>query len=394
MKQIFIIFRKDLLETLRDKRTLMVMVIVPLLLFPMIFGIITKMQGDSNAENALRTLRVGYVSDGNDLGLAAILNNTGMILTPVSDTATLRQRIRADSFDVGVGLETGYAAKVSTMQTGQISTFAAATDEAAKKRLDASLKIYGSLLLKDRMDSLGIDSAAITPIQVTPYDTALLKETIGKMVGGFLPYFFIIFCYMGAMFPAIDLFTGEKERGSIETLLSAPVERWKILVGKMLVVVLAGLTTAVLALLGMFISVQLVSGLPPEIVKVALGILTPQFILALLAMLLPLVVFFAGLMIPATVYAKSFKEASSILTPLNFLVIMPAVVGMMPGIELSSGTALIPVLNVVLSTKELIAGTLDAGLFALVIGSLLLLASVAVVFSFKRFGSEKNVLRS
>ena len=54
-----------------------------------------------------------------------------------------------------------------------------------------------------------------------------MRETIGKLAGGFLPYIFIIFCYMGCMFPAIDLFTGEKERGTIETLLSAPVDRWK-----------------------------------------------------------------------------------------------------------------------------------------------------------------------
>jgi sodium transport system permease protein len=196
------------------------------------------------------------------------------------------------------------------------------------------------------------------------------------------------------MFPAIDLFTGEKERGSIETLLSAPIERWKILVGKMMVIVLAGITTAILSLMGLFISLQMVTELPQEIMDVALGILTPQFILALIGMLLPLVIFFAGFMIPATVYAKSFKEASSILQPMNFLVITPAVIGMMPGVELNAFTAMIPVLNVVLTTKELIAGTLSWGIYLIVLASLLLLAAGAVTFSFRRFGNEKNVLRT
>ncbi len=395
MKQILIVFKKDLRETLRDKRTLMVMVVVPLLLFPMIFGITTKMQGDSAKDQATRLLKVGYVAAGNDLGLAALLSSApAMQMVPVADTALLRQDIRNDSLDLGVALEPGFADKVMTMQTATIHTYGALTDDIARDRLAMVLDLFQANLVQNRLDSLHIDHAAITPVQTTHHETALMKETIGKLVGGVLPYIFIIFCYMGSMFPAIDLFTGEKERGSIETLLSAPIERWKILVGKMMVIVLAGITTAILSFTGIFISLQLVADIPKEIMDVALGILTPQFILALLAMLLPLVIFFAGLMIPATIYAKSFKEASSILTPMNFLVITPAVIGMMPGVELNVVTALIPVLNVVLCTKELIAGTVDWGLYALIIASLLALATAAVTLSFRRFGSEKSVLRS
>jgi sodium transport system permease protein len=395
MKQIFIIFKKDLLETLRDRRTLIVMVIMPLLLFPMIFGITAKMQGDSAKTESTRLLKVGFVGEDDDLGLFTLLGGTPMMqVVPIEDTATLRQYIREDRLDLGVGLENGFADKVKHRQTGQISTFGAVTDEIAQKRLDFVLDAFQSKLMQGRLDTLGLDQAAISPVHTEHFDTALMKETIGKMVGGFLPYIFIIFCYMGCMFPAIDLFTGEKERGSIETLLSAPIERWKILIGKMLVIVTAGISTAVLALVGMFISLQLVTDLPKEIIDVALGILTPQFILALIAMLLPMVIFFAGIMIPATVYAKSFKEASSILQPMNFLVITPAVIGMMPGIELNVGTAFIPVLNIVLSTKELIAGTMNWGLFAIVIGSFLVLAAAAVTFSFKRFGNENSVLRN
>ena len=99
-------------------------------------------------------------------------------------------------------------------------------------------------------------------------------------------------------------------------------------------------------------------------------------------------------MVPITVYAKSFKEASSILSPMNFLVIVPAIIGMQPGVELSYGTAAIPILNVVLTSKDLIAGTLQAGHFIVVLASLLIYATIAVSISFRRFGNEKNILRS
>ncbi len=91
----------------------------------------------------------------------------------------------------------------------------------------------------------------------------------------------------------------------------------------------------------------------------SIGILNFQFILLLFSLLLPLTVFFAGIMIPVAVYAKSFKEAQSIITPINLIVVLPAMVGFFPGIELTAMTACIPVVNIVLATKELIAGTLD-----------------------------------
>ena len=97
-------------------------------------------------------------------------------------------------------------------------------------------------------------------------------------------------------------------------------------------------------------------------------------------------------MVPVAVYAKSFKEAQSIITPLNIVMVLPAMIGFFPGIELNAITACIPVVNVVLSTKELIAGTLDVGYLMLSFGVMLALAVVAVLISYKRFDKEGNVV--
>ena len=273
-------------------------------------------------------------------------------------------------------------------------TYGAAASDIANGRLDTSIDLFEQQLLDLRLKSLHLTLENIQPTQTEFVNTASMRETIGKLAGGFLPYIFIIFCYMGCMFPAIDLFTGEKERGTIETLLSAPVDRWKILIGKMLVIITAGLLSAILSMVGLFIGIKLAGSGVGELIDVALAILSPGTIAALVSMLLPLVVFFAGIMIPATVYAKSFKEAATTLQPLNFVVIMPAAIGMMPGIELNAITALVPILNVTLITKELIAGTMNGLYFVEAVGSLLVLASLAVMFSFNRFGNEKNILRN
>ena len=97
-------------------------------------------------------------------------------------------------------------------------------------------------------------------------------------------------------------------------------------------------------------------------------------------------------MIPIAVYAKSFKEAQSIITPLNIVMVLPAMVGFFPGVELNLVTACIPVVNIVLATKELIAGTLDFSLVALSFSVMFVLATLAVFVSYKRFDKETNVV--
>ena len=244
-----------------------------------------------------------------------------------------------------------------------------------------------------RYETLNIDEQQITPFEIAYENSASNQKMIGELVGGFLPYIFIAFGFMGCMYPAIDLFTGEKERGTIETLLTTPVSRWQFLVGKMLVIILSGLMASFFALLGLFLSINFMDIIPdPEIMKVVNQILSIGFVLKLFFLLLPLTVFFAGIMIPIAVYTKTFKEAQSIIAPLNILVLLPAMAGLFPGIELNTKTAMIPILNIVLTTKGLIGGHIDYSLLALSFLVMLILAVIAVMISFKQFGKESNIL--
>ncbi|MFW5707063.1 MAG: ABC transporter permease, partial [Bacteroidota bacterium] len=106
-----------------------------------------------------------------------------------------------------------------------------------------------------------------------------------------------------------------------------------------------------------------------------------------------LCIFFAGLLIPLTIYAKTFKEAQSIVTPLTFIVIIPAALGLIPGIEYNLVTALIPIVNITLATKEIIAGTIHIPYYLVTVGSLIGLAALSVVFCANWFGKETNILR-
>lgn len=394
MKAILTIYLKELRDTLRDRRSLIRMILVPLAVFPGLMGIMNTVQSNSQEKEESRELRLGYHSDAEDLGLRALLQGAGgfkLIDVPSPDSIT--PWIRDNRLDLGIALPPTFAKKVENLETDTIYTYGPAASNIARDRLKQHVKVFEAQLLEYRLKALHLTKENIQPTQVKFTDTATLRETIGKLAGGLLPYIFILFCFMGCMFPAIDLFTGEKERGTIETLLVAPVERWKILIGKLMLIVTAGLLSAALSIAGLMISTRFAGSEMGVVVNVILEIMSPTSIATMLVMLVPLVIFFAGIMIPAVVYARTFKEAATTLQPLSFVVIVPAAIGMMPGIELNAVTALIPILNVALTTKEIIAGTMNGFLFAEVLVSLIAIASVAVFFSLRQFGNERNVLR-
>jgi sodium transport system permease protein len=153
-----------------------------------------------------------------------------------------------------------------------------------------------------------------------------------------------------------------------------------------------GLVSATVALVGLFLSLQMVKD-GGEFIALISDILTPSLLITLYLLLIPIAIFFAGIMIPISVYSRSFKEAQSILTPLNVAVIIPTLVGFIPGMELDYTTAFIPIVNVVLATKAVIAGNAEILPLLITFVSLLLLSAIAILISLKQFGKEENILR-
>jgi sodium transport system permease protein len=249
-------------------------------------------------------------------------------------------------------------------------------------------------LFAQRLIALKLDAEKITPLKIEEHDIASTQEIFGKIFGGFLPYIFIIYSFMGCMMLCVDLFTGEKERGTIETILTSPVNRMQIMFGKIGVAVTGGTLTAVLSITGMMLFVRFsTDSLPIELVKIIGQIFTPMFIIKLLIMLIPLTVFFSGILTPVATYARNYREATSIIAPFNFIIIMPAMMALLPGVKLNLITSFIPVTNIALCTKYMVAGDSVGIYWWITVLSLTLYGSFAVIFSYKRFSNEQNILR-
>ena len=395
---IFNIFKKELKETIRDKRTLIMMLVIPILIFPVILNVVSGVSSsfEESAEN--KNLKVGIIGEPDDY-LAEKLNEIPDSFGPKTlipyhgDSVKMRNDLKEEKLDLIFIYDSDFSIQLKNMEPTELICAYDKTNIGYEQRAQKYVQIIEAEERMKRYEALHIDEQKITPFQIAYENSASNQKMIGELIGGFLPYIFIAFGFMGCMYPAIDLFTGEKERGTIETLLTTPVSRWKFLVGKMLVIILSGLMASFFALLGLFLSINFMDIIPdPEIMNAVNQILSIGFVLKLFLLLLPLTVFFAGIMIPIAVYTKTFKEAQSIIAPLNIIVLLPAMAGLFPGIELNVQTALIPILNIVLTTKGLISGTIDYSLLALSFSVMVLLAGFAVAISFKQFGKESNIL--
>ncbi len=394
---IFTIFKKELIDTLRDKRTLMMMLVIPILIFPVLLNVFGGISASFKEKAANKVVKIGYIGEKNGYlyekleNLPEQLGKKEIIL--YKDSTELKKAIQIDTLQIGLFVSPTFETHLKERKPAQVIVFFNGTEEGMRERAERYISVIEDIALQERYIEMNLKVSELTPITPKYSNVASTKEMIGKLAGGILPYIFIAFGFLGCMYPAIDLFTGEKERGTIETLLTTPVARWQILFGKMGVVVLSGVFAATAALLGLFLSIEVFNMVEDAaLLDIVHEILSPKFILLLFSLLFPLIVFFAGIMIPVAIYAKSFKEAQSIITPINLIVVLPAMIGFFPGIKLTAITASIPVVNIVLSTKELIAGTLDYSLLGLSYLVMIIIAVIAVFVSYKQFDKETNII--
>ena len=389
------IFLKEMKETLRDRRTLFAMILVPLLLIPLLINLMAAFTVQREEGLRLRTLRVAVEDQGGGADLLRRLEQRkDLVLIRDIPAHRFRELVRGDSLDLALLIDRNFDAQLAGGKTGTLTILYKSSESGSLNRLREGLESYDEELLLARLEALGASRETIAPTEIVEEDVYSLREVIGQAAGGMLPYIFVLFTLIGAMYPAIDLFTGEKERGTLETILTVPVKRSHILLGKGLAVVASGTASGLISLLGLYLGLTWSPAIPAAFQSVLGQIFHPASLAWIALMLLPLTVFFAGVLIPVAIYARTFKEAQSLIQPLLIVAIVPlAVVAAVPGMELDARTALIPVVNVSLASKAIVAGNLDMGLFGLVFASLIAFAALGAWFCVRWLGKETYLFR-
>ncbi|MES2323925.1 MAG: ABC transporter permease [Pseudomonadota bacterium] len=395
------VYFKELLELVRDKKTFIFTVLVPIVAMPLIFGGLGYLTSTmfKKSEHAELTYAVFGKEHAPQLS-ERFAREKGFREVPVSDPALIKQAIDQEKIKFALVIPPGFEQSLDRHRQVAVALHynnAVAVD-LTRKRVTAVIDAHNGALREAALSALNMSKAelryALNPIKLEEHSTAGNRERMGAVVGGFLPYILLMVCLMAAMYPAIDLGAGEKERGTLETLLLAPIPRTQLVLAKFLVLFTVGLTSALLMVASMGVVLSLfgdaLGGQVTQMVR-AMGLLD-LFMVAL--MLVPTAAIFAAILLSISIYAKSYKEAAGMISPLMMLILVPIVVAMLPGVELNWFWSMVPLTNVSLAMKELVKGTMDYRMFFVILLSTTLIAGLLLAWCRWWFTREEVLFRN
>jgi sodium transport system permease protein len=390
LKLIKLIYLKEMLDLLRDRRAIIGMVVFPLLFIPLIFLGLNYFLSRSINRAQDKQFSIALKQETGLEGITTSLEQAGFKVRP-SDNPRRAVENKETELGVDVSGETNSPAIRIYADQSQLEA------TVAGGRIEAALNQLKEARVKNELRRAGVPERVLTPFTVEKVNTAPPKKMSGMFIGAMIGYMFVMFMLMGAMYPAIDMTAGEKERRTIEMLLSAPAGRGEIVLGKILVAITASFMTSVLTIISFRVSGLLGmkatgSGRQmPFMMEIPLDAKTFALIFV---SVIPMAILSATLMIAIATMAKSYKEAQSYLTPLLLVAIIPAMVSLLPGVKLNAGMALIPIVNFSQLIKELMLGDWSWTGFTLTLLSNLIYAAIAFTAAVRVFKNERILFRT
>lgn len=386
------IFRKEIKEVLRDKRMLYLIILLPFFLYPVLFTVIGKV-GQSQQEK-LASQNINVLLSPELEGTAiheALAQSAELELTFTEfDEAT----IDTMSNGIGIKMEASFDQVMQKNGTAQVQILADQSKDLLQfrsRQLRNVLQGINQNLLKARIDSAGLNPEFAQPLAISQVDLASNEEQAGKALASFLPMIILLFIFVGCIYIAIDITAGEKERKTLQTIFTAPLKISEIIAGKFAAVFTVGIVSAFMNILSLMVAMMIqVKFMGGEMNSFTLAI-DPMGWFWLCLIIFLITVFLAALTLSVVLLANSYKEAQSYVSPMMMLIIIPAVMSQMPGMELNGSTALVPMLNTSLAIGAILKGGFSTSLIALVAGMALLYAVIALFFASQTFGNENVV---
>jgi sodium transport system permease protein len=393
------VYLKELRDSLRDRRTLISTIIIPTFIMPMLVLGVGRL-ASTIVQKARAEVPAVMIIGGEDSPKvrAALEASTRFKAKPAAadwKAQIAEKRVRAAAEippGFQAGLEAGSAPPVTLYHyEGELKS-GLAVDLLQTFFIDLRDR-ESARLLRDR----GLPPTIARPFEVTETNVAPPEKVGGNLLGGIVPYIIIILCFMGALNPAMDLTAGEKERGTMETLLCCPAARTDLVLGKFLMVLTGSLMAVFFSLISMGTTLLLVGGSVAARAAgpVAAGpTIDPLGALGVLAMVIPVAVLFSAGLFTISLFAKTFREAQSYAGPMIVVVILPLIIGILPGIDLNTGLSFVPLLNISLVCKEMLSGVWHWDFIGLIFGSMTLYAAVALAVAVTMFKREGVIFRS
>lgn len=375
MNSLMCILKKELKEVFRDKKSLSMMLIIPIFIPLLVFGMSALFESQVNKD----------VNEYNRIGFSYDLSAKEEALAKEMDIKVIsgtEKELKEDYENGDIDL---YVVKNKNeyVLNGDDND----TTSYALSLVNSYFSTYKEMLQRNYLASNNIDSDVLNIITV--------KENISEEENYFANYiinyaflFLIMAITVSATYPATDTTAGEKERGTLETLLTFPIRSKDIIIGKFLSVSLSSIITGIVSLLLMLGSLYLVNGM----FKIYDGVnlmLSPMSILFTVMVIIAYSFLISGLCIAIASKCKTFKEAQSALTPLTFISLFPGMIAFMIDIQSSTLLSMIPFINYTLIFDGIINGNADILQVILMFVSTIVIIGIVLGIIIKQYKSEK-----
>ncbi|EYB69741.1 ABC transporter [Deinococcus phoenicis] len=404
---------RDLLSTLRDRRTLTSTILIPLLLIPLFTLGLPLLLGKFIGGQAQERQQVGVVGTLPESLRAALtrdektpdgtVTRAGVRLVPVTDP---KAAVQSGDVDAALRAPSPLPRRAGD-GTGTLEVYAKLGNLRAQTgafaKVQSTVEAYNRELAVQRLGTLGLGAQTLTPVTLAPIDASPEQERRSGQLAFLIPLLMLNFILTGAMATALDATAGEKERGTLESLLVSPVRRSEVVAGKLLATTVTALTTALFSVLGFLLSgvvmrAVLARGDTPAELTQAFGgqlTLTPGSALALLGTVVSAALLISAVLIALSIYARSYKEAQTYVTPLSLLIVFPAVMLQFSDfLTLSSGIYALPLFGSMVAILDTVRGNLSTGHALTAIAANLIGALLVGLLALRSFGREEVIFRN
>ncbi|MEA3431730.1 MAG: ABC transporter permease subunit [candidate division WOR-3 bacterium] len=387
MKKVGLIVRKELLDAVRDTHTFLLVVVTPLVLYPVLFVAMGYFMQTEKTKEEKAIYKVGIINPAFDLPLFTLIKKSGKFEVLTGNEAVLmfeKEKVKA----VLEIMDGEAEEKIVIHYDG-----ADKESQNAMKTISKIVSEYNESLVKNRISEYGLSTKILEPIVIEKKNIAPAKRMGGFMLGTLIPYLLIIISFSGAMHTALDITAGEKERKTIETLLVTNVKREEIVMGKMLSIFSISILTTASGLVGLVAT--LYSGFSFLTVGETFSLSIPWFsCILMLIVMLPLLWFFSSLLMTIGSASRTMKEAGTYSSYLSFFVIILAVFSVLrltfPGWSLF----FIPVLSTAVLQQQILIGEFSRLNSIITIVSSIIYALIVFSIAKTCFEKEEILFRS
>jgi sodium transport system permease protein len=393
---VFLVLKKELTDMFRDKRTIIMSILIPLLVFP-ILSLVLGNSINNSTKAVENNIKISIVDHGSS-SLAAYLKeqkNVNVIPTSNAEEAVKNGKIYL-AVEIGKNFDAEIKNAYSSSAVSIIYDNSSQQSSEAMSAINNLIETFSKQIVAERLKSKNIDTSILNPIKINT-ETSKKEGTGSLLLSMMLPLLLIMYSVTGPLPAATDLGAGEKERGTLEPLLTTQASRLSLLWGKFLAITVMGVITSISSMIGLFIAMTQSNGMFSSISeagKASLGIQPKAIIIIGIIAVLTTTVF-GALELSISIYARSFKEAQTYLSPLTILAIIPITATYMIDVKnISLVYFNIPLSNEACILKEVISGIYNPVHILLTFGWTAVYIVLCIILARYMFTREKVIFRA